>query len=305
MNDRTGEPPRAAIPVYYSSAFVNAKHEFDTTRKAAWVAASLVTEPIRGIELVEPALLSDAELLLAHDVAYVDALRHGEPPALASSSGFPWDPGVWPMARASNGGAVAAALDAMRTGGIAGSLSSGLHHAKRGRGEGFCTVNGLAIAARRALAEGAGRVLVLDLDAHCGGGTADILRGDSRIVSIDLAVSPFDLYSPPRDWSLDHVADVASYLPTLRARLEGLDPAAIDLVLYNAGMDPHEDCDVGGLRGMTLGILSEREWTVFDWVRRHRLPTAFVLAGGYVGDRLPQRTLVALHRMTIAAAADG
>ena len=305
MGDPAGGPPRAAVPIYYSSAYVSAKHEFDTTRKAAWVAASLVSEPIRGTELVEPALLSDADLLLAHDTAYVDSLRTGDPPALASSSGFGWDPGVWPMARASNGGAVAAALDALASGGIAGSLSSGLHHAKRGRGEGFCTVNGLAIAARRAIAAGAGRILVLDLDAHCGGGTADILRGDPRIVSVDIAVAPYDVYVAPPGWSLDHVRDVSGYLPMLRGRLEALDPSTIDLVLYNAGMDPHEDCDVGGLRGMTLGILSEREWTVFDWVRRHRLPTAFVLAGGYVGDRLPQRTLVALHRMTIGAAADG
>lgn len=305
MHARTREPSDPTVPIYYSSAYVSAKHEFDTTRKAAWVAASLVNEPIGGISLEEPALLSDADLLLAHDVEYVESLRTGSPPALAGSSGFRWDPGVWPMARASNGGAVAAALDALETGGIAGSLSSGLHHAKRGRGEGFCTVNGLAIAARRAIAAGAGKVLVLDLDAHCGGGTADILRGDSRIASIDLAVAPFDVYVPPPDWTLDHVTSVSSYLPTLRARLEAIDPATIDLVLYNAGMDPHEDCDVGGLRGMTLGMLSEREWAVFDWVRRHRLPTAFVLAGGYVGDRLPQRTLVALHRMTIAAAADG
>ena len=74
------------------------------------------------------------------------------------------------MVCASNGGAVAAAR-AARAGGVAGSLSSGLHHAGRDRGAGFCTFNGLVLAARAALSEGAARVLVLDLDAHCGGGT--------------------------------------------------------------------------------------------------------------------------------------
>ena len=33
-----------------------------------------------------------------------------------------------------------------------------------------------------------------------------------------------------------------------------------------------------------------------------RLPVAFVLAGGYVGPRLDQARLVALHRLTLSAA---
>lgn len=74
------------------------------------------------------------------------------------------------MVLATNGGVVAAAISALEHG-TAGSLSSGLHHARRETGEGFCTFNGLAIAAREALSAGARSVLILDLDAHFGGGT--------------------------------------------------------------------------------------------------------------------------------------
>jgi acetoin utilization deacetylase AcuC-like enzyme len=289
--------------VYYSDDYILAGHAFDTTRKAAWVAESLRADPIDGLELVRPEPLNANDLLTCHEAAYVAAVREGEPSDLATSNGFPWDPGLWSMVCASNGGAVRAALDVLAVGGIAGSLSSGLHHAKRGRGDGFCTFNGLALAARAAIAAGASGVLVLDLDAHCGGGTFDILRDESGVRQLDLAVSPYDWYAGNERMTLDVVSDADDYVPRLRRRLAALDDVSFDLVLYNAGMDPYEGCAVGGLHGMTHDVLAERERTVFDWCRGRDLPTAFVLAGGYTGNALTQDGLVALHRLTISAAA--
>ena len=126
------------------------------------------------MRLIEPALLTTEQLEAIHSREYVHAVRTGEPRHLAESSGFPWDPAVWDAVRASNGGAVAAALHALATGSHAGSLSSGLHHARRDSGAGFRTFNGLALAARAALDAGARRLLILDLDAHVGDGTLDI-----------------------------------------------------------------------------------------------------------------------------------
>ena len=79
----------------------------------------------------------------------------------------------------------------------------------------------------------------------------------------------------------------------------------IDLVIYNAGVDPHQHCQIGGLAGVTTTILAEREQIVFDWARARRVPVAFVLAGGYVGGRLCEEALVGLHRLTVATAALG
>jgi hypothetical protein len=50
-------------------------------------------------------------------------------------------------------------------------------------------------------------------------------------------------------------------------------------------------------------MLAERERLVFAWCREKRLPVAFVLAGGYLGAGLDRAGLVALHRLTLAAAA--
>jgi len=290
--------------LFYSPAYGLAGYSFDTTRKAAWIAESLAQAPIPGIRLCAPAPLDEAAVAAVHDSAYVTAVRIGRPRSLAESQEFSWDPGLWPMVLASNGGVVAAAQAALQEG-VAGSLSSGLHHARYDSGAGYCTFNGLALAARAVLAAGARSVLILDLDAHCGGGTYTLIRDDPAIWQLDVAVHIFDHYLPRGRGTRDLVGTAAAYLPTIRARLAALADHAFDLCLYNAGMDPHEDCLIGGLPGITDAILAEREQLVFRWCLRRGLPIAFVPAGGYIGGRLDIPHLVALHRLTLAAAAAG
>ena len=292
------------LRVFYSPAYVGAAHHFDTTRKARWVAESVKADPIAGVALHEPEPLTEADVMAVHAPAYVRAVRDGEPRALAESQGFTWDPGLWPMVLASNGGAVGAARAAL-TDGVAGSLSSGLHHARRDRGNGYCTFNGLVLAARAALGAGAGSVLILDLDAHCGGGTASLIADEPRIRQVDVSVDPFDAYEPGAQSSLTLVRDASRYLAAISEQLERFERRALapGLCIYNAGMDPCESSSVGALRGITPAILAERERHVFDWCRARSIPVAFVLAGGYIGARLDEAGLVALHRLTIAAAA--
>lgn len=289
--------------VFYSPDYAGSGYVFDTTRKAKWIADSLGRSPINGIELVEPPSLTAEQVAQVHSSKYIKAVRAGEPVGLAESQGFEWDPNLWPMVLASNGGAVAAALTALSDG-VAGSLSSGLHHARADRGAGFCTFNGLVIAAREALAAGAQSVLILDLDAHCGGGTASLIADESRIWQVDVSVSGFDAYASSERIQLDVVDQASRYMPTVIRKLTELDAEGInfDLCIYNAGMDPHEDCTTGGLTGVTTEVLAEREKAVFGWCKRRKLPVAFVLAGGYVSLRLDEAGLVELHRLTLAQA---
>jgi acetoin utilization deacetylase AcuC-like enzyme len=293
------------VRVYYCPGYVGSGHAFDTTRKARWIVDSLSESPVPGIELAAPEPLTWEQVAEVHDPDYVRAVETGSPRALAESQGFVWDPGLWAMALATNGGAVAAARAALRQG-VAGSLSSGLHHARRGSGAGFCTFNGLVIAARAALAAGAGSVLILDLDAHCGGGTASLIEDDPRVWQIDVSVDGYDGYSSSdRGW-LEVVRDGADYLGAVRRGLDEADRRGprFGLCLYNAGMDPHESCPQGGMPGITREVLAAREHMVFDWCRSRGLPIAFVLAGGYVGPRLHQRGLVDLHRLTLSVATE-
>ena len=95
--------------VFYNADYVGSGHAFDTTRKAKWVADSLCSSPIHGIELVPPSPLLIEQVESVHDAAYVRAVQTGVPRALAEQQGFPWNAGLWRSVLASNGGVVAAA----------------------------------------------------------------------------------------------------------------------------------------------------------------------------------------------------
>ena len=288
------------MKIFFSHLYNATKVAFDTTRKALAVAASLLERPIAGVELVEPAPLTTDEVELAHHRDYILALIQGTPAWMARSNGIGWDENLFTAVLHSNGGLRDAVLLALLERRHAGSLSSGLHHAKSTSGNGYCTINGLAIAAIVALRNGAKRVLILDLDAHCGGGTASIIEGIAGIEQVDVSVSSFDRYENTDNATLvmssgeTYLGDVSDALAAI------VDPAQIDVVIYNAGMDPHHQA--GGVQGITTAVLAERERMVFEWAGRHGLPVAWTLAGGYQGPSLGMDGVVDLHRLTIEAA---
>ncbi|MDR2019266.1 MAG: histone deacetylase [Treponema sp.] len=56
-------------------------------------------------------------------------------------------------------------------------LGGGMHHARYDSGAGFCLINDIVIAARRLQAEGRARLIwIIDVDAHKGDGTAELIR---------------------------------------------------------------------------------------------------------------------------------
>ena len=173
------------------------------------------------------------------------------------------------------------------------SSRSGADGARRARGAGYCTFNGLVLAARAALDAGARTVLILDLDAHCGGGTHELIHGDERIWHMDISVSAFDRYEPLGNNQLEMVYDGSRYLQTIERKLTWLEREAprFDICLYNAGMDPFEGCSTGGMQGITQKVLRDREVAVFSWCRMRGVPVAFVLAGDTSGRGLIARGL--------------
>lgn len=254
------------------------------------------------MELVEPpAWAVDAAIAgieAMHTADYVDALRTGADAWLASSQGFDWDPGIWAMAVHSTAGVIAATESAVADG-VAGSLSSGLHHAKPGTGDGFCTVNGLAIAAQR-LAAPDSQVVILDLDAHCGGGTQQMLAAHDlhdQVRSYDLSTSAVDTYVPthPDDRFVLMDGDDDTYLSAVESMLDDIAWDRARIVLYNAGMDPHPE--------VSKLALTIRERMVFERAAAEHVPIAWVLAGGYTWGRTTMDDLVDLHWLTIEAAA--
>ena len=280
--------------LFYSPTYCSASYAFDTTRKAAWIAESLSEAPIGGVELVEPQPVSPATVCETHSEEYVRAIETGEPWSVASSQGLRWCRSMFPAVLASNGGVVEAAKAALRDG-VAGSLSSGLHHARRESGLGFCTFNGLAIAANEAIKLGCEKVLILDLDAHGGGGTESLISRNVRIDHLDFAVDPFDLHERCLDMSSRPWSE---YLAVLEMALSKFEKP--DLCIYNAGMDAFEgDCGPAGYGG---DFLAAREAIVFGWAASRGVPICYVMAGGYTSRERSRGQLVSHHRLTLDAA---
>src|ERR1700683_4880614 len=78
--------------------------------KFALVAEGLTRA--KDVRLVEPAPVTEEDLLRVHTPEYVAAVRTGQPRDLAESQKFPWSPQLFPSVCLTNGGCLAAARQA-------------------------------------------------------------------------------------------------------------------------------------------------------------------------------------------------
>lgn len=187
------------------------------------------------VHLFKPEPATSEELRTIHSAEYVDSVLDGTVGCLEFG---PWSPEGVASVLASTGGMRDAVKEALRVE-RSGSLSSGLHHAQRAHGNAYCTFNGLALAALEGLKH-VDTVGILDLDAHFGGGTADILGENDRVALADVSVNQFDRWVPI-DEDRHFIAFVEKpheYLNAVRRSFVVLE--GTDLLIYDAGMDAHE-----------------------------------------------------------------
>lgn len=251
-----------------------------------------------------PEAATDAEILRAHDAAYLAGVQSGTLDAAAMRRiGFPWSAAMVERSRRS-AGATLAACRAAFIDGCAANLAGGTHHAHRDFGSGFCVFNDAAIAALAMIAEGrARRVAVIDCDVHQGDGTATILAGNPATFTLSLHGAknfPFHKAASDLDIELaDGTAD-AAYLAALdQALVQVFDGFGPDLVIYLAGADPYEGDRLGRL-ALTRAGLAERDRRVLSACRAAGVAVAIAMAGGYahhIDDT------VAIHATTLETAA--
>lgn len=313
MDDQTGEalhhhfPPGVDRHVIWPHRDPCRAELFETISKAGWVWEQLVENPVPGVgEMVVPADWSGIGSRFieeALDPAYFDALRTGIPLILAESSGMRWCSNTWAdltYRAAGIKGAVDVLLETRTR--TAGVLASGIHHARLDRGLAFCSLPLLAMAAehvgRRGLDQS--RLLILDFDAHGGGGTEDSLNrlGLDEVAHLDLSTSAVDLWAtdlPHRRYRLWDPAQ-GPYLDAVAEMLDlARDEIAPSLIVYNAGMDPVDD-------DVSPAELMQREHMVFSAARTMDADVLWVLAGGYVGW-VSREQLAIMHAETAHAAA--
>ncbi|WP_036199597.1 histone deacetylase [Meiothermus ruber] len=258
-----------------------------------------VAEALRGELDIQPApAIAWETLALAHTPDYLQKLRsEGLSRQESHKVGLPWSQSLLTRALHAAGGTLAATLDALQTG-LGLNLAGGTHHAYPGRAEGYCLFNDVAVAIAYLRAQGwNGRVLVVDLDAHQGNGTAAFFRNDPTVFTLSVhAERNYPLKKEPGDLNvgLADATNDAAYLEALEAALEQAFTHRPDLVFYNAGVDVLQNDRFGRL-GLSLQGLAERDRMVFEKIRQAGQPLVVVMGGG--SNRDPQTT-VAGHAPT-------
>lgn len=190
------------------------------------------------------------------------------------------------------GSMVAASRHVLKTGLVACSPTSGFHHACYEDGGGFCTFNGLMVAAVDAIKNGAQRVGIVDCDWHYGNGTSDIRSK----LKLNKNVLHYTIGNTRRDTT-------AEYFTDLEIALSRMIHQRCELVLYQAGADAHIDDPLGG--AFTDAELQNRDYMVFNACKRAGMPLVWNLAGGYQRDsngEIPK--VLGIHRRTMEACID-
>jgi acetoin utilization deacetylase AcuC-like enzyme len=262
------------IPVVYVDEMNAPEHPASmSAAKPRLVVDSWLNAFPESISVKSFAPLSRGEIAIAHSRAYVDGVLDCTKP-----NGFgTYSPEVSASLPYTNGSLVSAAALAVKNRRVACSPSSGFHHAGFNLGAGFCSFNGLVIAAMMLREAGlVNKVTILDLDWHNGDGTDQLIH--------HLGLGGWLRNVEPERYRL--------YRASARDAMEWT-----DLVIYQAGADAHITDPMGAYgAGLTTEEMLERDRFVFKRARDLGVPIVWNLAGGYSND-----IVVDLHNQTMAA----
>ncbi|EPT9293839.1 histone deacetylase family protein [Vibrio parahaemolyticus] len=255
------------------------------------------------VQFFEPQALSIEAIKRVHDAEYVDLLAQGNIPAAKMRRiGFPWSEALITRTLTSAAGTLLTAEKALEHG-IALHLSGGYHHAHKDFGSGFCLFNDLVIAAKHMLDnEHVDKVLIIDSDVHHGDGTATLCQEEPDIVTLSFHCDKnFPARKPQSDLDvpLAKGTDDETFLMTFKEVVEmALNFHRPDMVIYDAGVDIHQDDELGYFDVSTQAIF-ERDRFLFQLMKNRGIPVAAVVGGGY---RTNHADLVPIHMQLIKAA---
>ena len=250
-----------------------------------------------------PQLLSEETILWTHELAYWEKLKNQTLTRKeVREIGFPMSPQLIHRGRHIANGTIECALFAQEYG-IAMNIAGGTHHSYSYKGAGFCVFNDIAIASNYLLKHQlAKQILVVDLDVHQGDGTAQIFLEEPRVFTFSMhGAKNYPARKQPSDLDIglpDKTEDKV-YLQTLRETLPRLiDEVQPDFIFYLSGVDIIASDKLGRLHVSIQGC-KERDQLVLESCKRHQIPVAVSMGGGY-SERLAH--IVEAHANTFRVA---
>ena len=244
-----------------------------------WLADPLIDVEITGFE---PATYS--QLCTAHEPDFVAGVLD-----CRYENGFGnTDKAVADSLPFTSGSMIAAATHAVENGEVVCSPTSGFHHSGYDYASGFCTLNGILIAAMVLKRMGlVNRVGIIDCDRHYGDGTAQIIR--------HLHLDWIEHHSQGRYFNSREDCSGGRFTKWLNRAIDR--SLTCDLVLVQLGCDSHLLDPLGGLQSSQE--LAQRDRLIFE--RLGHRPLVWCLSGGYqvIKGATPAERLepvLALHR---------
>jgi acetoin utilization deacetylase AcuC-like enzyme len=199
-------------------------------------------------------------------------------------------------------GTIVCAFHALKHG-VSMNIAGGTHHAFTNRGEGFCLLNDIGIAANELLNKKSVRkILVVDLDVHQGNGTAQIFQNEPRVFTFSMhGANNFPLHKENSDLdiALPDRTDDSFYLKTLDANLNILlEKVEPDFIFYQSGVDILETDKLGRLSVTRQGC-KQRDRLVLSAAKINKIPVVATMGGGYSPDF---RDIIEAHANTFRLA---
>ena len=258
---------------------------------------------IQSENIFHPVPLGEEWILQTHDRDYwIKLSTLALTPQEFRRAGFPLTNELVQREIVIANGTVQCALYALRFG-IAMNIAGGTHHAFTNRGEGFCLLNDIAIAANYLLHQKlVSRILVVDLDVHQGNGTAQIFQGDSRVFTFSMhGAHNYPLIKERSDLDIglpDYTQD-NFYLSVLDANLKNLiDQVQPDFIFYQCGVDILDTDKLGRLSVSREGC-KQRDRLVLGAAKENKIPIVASIGGGYSIDF---RDIIEAHANTFRLA---
>ena len=253
--------------------------------------------------LFSPGPIDERWILLTHDAEYWDKLKMlALTPQEARRTGFPITRALIDREVCIVNGTLQSALFALQFG-ISMNIAGGTHHAFANKGEGFCLLNDIAIAANFLLHERlVNQILVVDLDVHQGNGTAQIFRNEPRVFTFSMhGKSNYPLVKETSDLDvpLDDCIEDAAYLSILEKQLDRLlDLVQPDFIFFQSGVDILKTDKLGRLWVSREGC-RQRDRIVLSLAKGNKIPLVASMGGGYSEDF---RDIIEAHANTFRLA---
>ncbi|MFD2569096.1 histone deacetylase [Spirosoma soli] len=232
-----------------------------------------------------PAPVDDHWVLGVHTPEYVQALKTlTVDPKMVRRIGFPLTPELIQREWIITQGTIDCTQKA-RQDGVAMNVAGGTHHAYPDRGEGFCMLNDVGVAAHYLLATGQSKkILVIDLDVHQGNGTAVMFQREPRVFTFSMhGKDNYPLKKERSDLDVELPTGTGDdvYLNTLYDTLPGLiQREQPDFLFYVSGVDILASDRLGKL-GVSREGCKQRDTFVFEQAIKQSLPIAVSMGGGY------------------------